>query len=172
MGFPCTAGQGRIEVTGHYYAPKMVSLSLDTDCPMLPATLAAVEKGGATTLKLAKEAKLAAINPFAVQYWEIPGYATDADVGVAITLRSIAAKRQLWKEFLEGSPIKLRLFGRENAWGSPHFFVVTAALIYTGPYTFKLRVDQVELMSATQTEEVRSRCERLQPRRHCAQIFS
>ena len=172
MGFPCTGGDGRIEVGGHYFAPKIISMILSTDCSMFPASLDQVRKAGASALALKSNSKLMALNPFAVQYWEIPGY-DDADVGFTIDLRSIAAKQQLWKQFLEKQPIQVKLYGRENAWiRGYHFFYVDAELINTGTQKFQIRIKKVTPLDGKGIQEIRDRCESLQPRRNCSQVFS
>ena len=172
MGFPCTGGDGRIEVGGHYFAPKIISMILSTDCSMFPSSLAQVRKAGVDALSLKNNSKLMALNPFAVQYWEIPGY-DDADVGFTIDLRSVAAKQQLWKQFLEKKPIQVKLFGRENAWiRGYHFFYVDAELINTGVQKFQMRIKKVTPLDSKGVEEIRNRCESLQPRRNCSQVFS
>lgn len=172
MGFPCTGGDGRIEVGGHYFAPKIISMILSTDCSMFPSSMDQVSKAGAGALALKNNSKLMALNPFAVQYWEIPGY-EDADVGFTIDLRSVAAKQQLWKQFLEKKPIEVKLYGRENAWiRGYHFFYVDAELINTGVQKFQMRIKKVTPLDNTGVEEIRERCERLQPRRNCSQVFS
>ncbi|NRA44932.1 MAG: hypothetical protein HRU09_08260 [Oligoflexales bacterium] len=172
MGFPCTGGDGRIEVGGHYFAPKIISMILSTDCSMFPSSLDQVRKAGVNALALKSNSKLMALNPFAVQYWEIPGY-DDADVGFTIDLRSVAAKQQLWKQFLEKKPIQVKLFGRENAWiRGYHFFYVDAELINTGVQKFQMRIKKVTPLDSKGVEEIRNRCESLQPRRNCSQVFS
>ncbi|MFK7823187.1 MAG: hypothetical protein AB8G05_03465 [Oligoflexales bacterium] len=171
MGFPCTGGDGRIEVGGHYFAPKIISLILSTDCSMFPSSLDKVRQAGVSALALKSNSKLMALNPFAVQYWEIPGY-DDADVGFTIDLRSIAAKQQLWKQFLEKKPIQVKLFGRENAWiRGYHFFDVDAELINTGVQKFQMRIKKVTPLDGKGIREIRDRCESLQPRRNCSQVF-
>lgn len=172
MGFPCTGGNGRIEVGGHYFAPKIVSLKLSTDCQMLPPSREDVQSAGTNALTMKQTAKLLAFNPFAVQYWEIPGF-SDADVGFSIDLRSVEAKQQLWREFVEKKPISIKLYGRENAWMRGYdFFFVDGELISTGALTFQLNIKEVKPLSKEEINQIRQRCEALQPRRSCHTIFS
>ena len=172
MGFPCTAGSGKIDVGGHYWAPKIVSLLLSTNCAMNQNNLQDITNTGRTALNLHDESKLMALNPFAVQYWEIPGL-EDADVGFSIDLRSIEAKQRVWRSFLEKKPIPVKLYGRENAWVRGYdFFYVEGELHHTGTFSFKLKVLDVKPLSENEIEEIRHRCEALQPRRNCSQVFS
>ena len=171
MGFPCTAGHGKIDVGGHYWSPKIVSLILSTDCTMQPG-LDQVQAAGAEALKLTPDARLMAFNPFAVQYWEIPGL-QDADVGFSIDLRSVEAKQRVWRSFLDKTPIPVRLYGRENAWVRGYdFFFVDGELHNTGPSSFQLKIRKVEPLKKAEINKIRTRCEALQPRRNCSQVFS
>src|SRR5690606_20526641 len=60
MGFPCTAGGGKIQVTGYQSAPKLVSFPLSTDCPMRPATAKDVDAAVKVAIGLPPEAKIMA----------------------------------------------------------------------------------------------------------------
>jgi hypothetical protein len=171
MGLPCTGGGGKVDWKGHYYKPKLVSYILSTDCRMKPSNLSVVREAGRSSLGLTEKAKLLAYNPFAVQYWEIPGL-PDADVGFTVDLRSVQAKQHVWKNYLGGQPIPVKLYGRENAWVmGNHFYSIDAEIIKTGNYTFELVVKKVEAMDSDALKIVKERCEALRPARKCYKVF-
>jgi len=172
MGFPCTNGKGRVDVGGHYWAPKIVSMILSTDCGMEPGTMDQVRLAGNEALKLNPSSRLLALNPFTVQYWEIPGL-QDADVGFSVQLRSVEAIQRVWRSFLEKKPIPVKLYGRENAWARGYdFFSVDGELETTGTHSFRLKINEVKPLSKEEIEAIRGRCESLQPRRDCSAVFS
>lgn len=171
MGFPCTGGNGRVELKGHYNNPKMVTFVLSTDCPMAPQTKEQAQSILSESLGLPKDVKLAAHTPFVVQFWEIPGM-SDADTGYQVELRSAPAVEGLWRRFLKNEPVKVRLYGRENTWAqSGNVFFVEGEIRMTGRTAFSLQVAQVKLMTSTDLSEVKARCEALLPKRNCGEVF-
>lgn len=171
MGFPCTGGGGRIDIKGHYGNPKMVSFILGTDCTMQPNTPDTVKSIVQTAIDLPATAKLMAITPFVVQYWEVTGM-TDADTGFSVDLRSGAAVDGGWARVQKKEPLRVRLFGRENAWvAGGHFYMVEADLRLTGRTQFQLEVAGVKSLSKEEIAEVKTRCEALKPSRNCADVF-
>ncbi len=172
MGIPCTGGMGRIDVKGkNYFAPKLVSFIMSTDCPMFPNNIDFVRVSGQQALGLTPEAKLKAFIPFVVQFWEIPGH-SDSDVGFTIDLRSIQGKEVTWKKFRENQPIRVKLYGRENAWVvGGHFYYVEADIVMAGQRAFKLNVINVKSLSPEELADVKNRCESLRPRRKCYKVF-
>lgn len=171
MGFPCTAGGGRVDVKGHAYAPKMVSFIVSTDCPMAAASKEHVKKLFVEAVGLPAETKLMAVNPFAVTFWEIPGM-PDADTGFAIELRSAPAIEGAWKRVRDKDKLRVRLFGRENAWvRGDHFYLVEADLHLAGSTQFALDVISVKALSKEEVAAVKARCEGLRTARNCGEIF-
>ena len=172
MGFPCTAGGGKIDLMGpSYIRPKMASLIFSTDCAMQPGIPAEVEKMGQQLLGLGEGAKLLAYNPFVVQFWEIPGF-RDADTGFTVDLRTVAALEGAWGKLREKEPLRVHLYGRENAWvQGDHIYFVEADVILTGNRSFQIQVAGARNLTDTELEEVRGRCESLRPRRNCNRIF-
>jgi hypothetical protein len=172
MGFPCTGGNGRIEIKGsNYQNAKMVSFILGTDCPMMPSDRTVVDKLVREQLDLPTKARLMAMTPLVVQYWEVPGM-TDADVGFAVELRSQAALGGQWRQVRENKPMHVKLYGRENAWvQGGHFYAVDADIKITGRYSFQLEVLGVKSLAGAELEEVKARCENLRPRRNCSDVF-
>lgn len=172
MGFPCTGGSGRIEIKGtHYHNPKMVTFILGTDCPMSPQDKGTVDKLVRESLDLPPGAKLMAITPFVLQYWEIPGM-TDADTGFQVDLRSAAALEGAWKRVRENEPLHVKLYGRENAWvQGGHFYAVDADLRLTGRHAFQVQVTGVKSLSEEELQELKGRCEALRPKRNCTDVF-
>jgi hypothetical protein len=171
MGFPCTAGGGKVDVKGHAYAPKMVSFVVSTDCPMAAASKEHVKKLFAEAVGLPAETKLMAVNPFAVTFWEIPGM-PDADTGFAIELRSAPAIEGAWKRVRDKDKLRIRLYGRENAWvRGDHFYLVEADLHLAGNTQFALDVVSVKALSKEEIATVKTRCEALRTARNCGEIF-
>lgn len=172
MGFPCAGGGGRIDVTGSYYAPRVVSFVLSTSCPLTAPGASEVDSQVRAKLGLAESAKSLAFNPFAVQYWEVPATG-DADVGFVVDLRSVEARQRLWKNFYEHKePIQVKLYGRENAWISGnYFYTVDAQLVYEARTSFRLEVKKVRPLGRQEFSDVRVRCESLMPRRNCDHVF-
>jgi len=169
MGFPCTAGNARMEWKGHYINPKMLAFSLGNDCAMAPkdhieAARKVVEESGIPT-----SSRILAYNPFGVQYWELSDFG-EADVGYMVDVRTIPSRKELWKEFTAGNqPFKIRLYGRENAWTqNDQFYEVDAEIRLTSRTTFGLHVVQVKLLDDAGKAAVKSRCEGLRPKRDCA----
>lgn len=172
MGFPCTAGGGKIDVTGYQSAPKLVSFPLSTDCPMSPSNAKGVEMAVKSVTDLPDEAKIMAYYPFVVQYWEIPDY-EDADVGFSVDLVTSRAQAGLWQGLrLRDESIAVRLYGRENAWvQGDQLYEVEALLKKTGATSFELQVISAKGLTREEVATVKERCYGLSPRRNCAAAF-
>jgi hypothetical protein len=171
MGVPCTGGSGRIDIKGHYHNPKLVSFIIGTDCLMNPSRTSEVQAMLSEKFGLSSDNKLMAYTPFVVQYWEIPG-ASDADVGFSVDLRSTIGTQNLWKQFRANSPIRVELYGRENAWvKGESFYHVTVDLVYSDRKSFRLDVNKIESLTPEQVEAVKMRCEELKPKRKCLEVF-
>ncbi|MDD9950130.1 MAG: hypothetical protein OXT67_01065 [Zetaproteobacteria bacterium] len=170
MGFPCTAGEGKIEVAGHYWGPKIVGFDLGNDCKMLKLMPVQLQEHMPRLLGLQADARVAAHVPFGVQYWEIPEY-RDAKVGSIVELRTPRAKKVLWRDFLEGQDIQVNLYGRENAFNSPNVYSVRARLRKTTERSFALMVDEVKKLDRQQEQQVLLRCEKMTTHKKCAQVF-
>ncbi len=171
MGFPCTAGNGRLAYQGHYYLPKIASFILSTECPMLnaePTRLLAplLEIGGFPT-----GTQLVTLNPFVTQYWELQSF-PDADVGFAVELTSNEALNRLWHPWKEGKGFDVRLYGRENSWIKDRaFYEVRARIEPYGRSSFKLVLLAVAALNKDEENKIKERCEKLQPKRRCDLVF-
>ena len=171
MGFPCTAGSGRVDIKGNVNAPKMVTFAISTDCPMTANSKEAIKKAFVESIGLPDTTKLIAINPFAVHFWEIPGM-PDADTGFTVELRSASAIEGAWKRIRDKEKLRIRLFGRENAWvRGDHFYLVEADLRLLGSSQFGLEIISVKALGKDELEAVKSRCHALRTARNCAEIF-
>jgi hypothetical protein len=172
MGIPCSAGRGKVDVTGtNYLAPKMLAFPIATDCPMEPLNLSDIANAGKTALGLGPNSKVLAFNPFAVQFWEMPGF-TDTDVGFTVEFRSAAALEGGWSKLRENNPIRLNLYGRENAWvQGDNLYLVEADLLLTDKHAFKLKPVTIRPVTPDELTAARGRCEKIRPRRNCSQIF-
>jgi hypothetical protein len=170
MGFPCTGGSGRIELKGNYYNPKMVTFIVSNGCGMMPASKDVVEKMVHEAFDLPKEARLMAYTPFVVQYWEVPQVG-EAATGFAIELRSAAATEKLWKKFKD-QPVRVKLYGREDAWGQGNnFYFVEADLKMTGRNAFQLEVLSVKPLTKEEVTQTKERCEAIRPKQNCGEVF-
>ena len=161
-----------MEVIGYYFSPKAVHFTLDTSCPMLKTSQEKIRQSALQLLQLTPTASLLAINPFTVQYWEIPGFDA-ADVGTALELPAIETQVKRWNPVTKGAPIEVRLYGRENAWVPGNVvYEVQGELIVTSQSRFQLRVKQAKAMTKEEEEQVITRCKALEPARDCTQVFS
>lgn len=172
MGFPCSDGGGRVEVKGNIHAPKMVSFIISTDCSMSANNKDSIKKQFSDVFNLPVTSKLMAVNPFAVHFWEIPGM-PDADTGFVIELRSAPAIEGGWKRLLrDQEKLRVRLFGRENAWvRGDHFYLVEADIALVGTTRFKLEVASVKVLKPDELEALKLRCRVLRTARNCDEIF-
>lgn len=172
MGFPCTAGDGRIDWKGTNYArPKIVSFLLETSCPMAPRDKTQLQAAAQKNLGFGTDSPLLALTPFMVQYWEIQDF-SEADVGLAVDLRSGRSLDQAWKNLRADQPLKVLLVGRENAWVDSDFlYAVDAEIRITAKNRFQLRVANVRILSGNELQAVKGRCEALRPERDCQRVF-
>lgn len=172
MGFPCTGGEGRIDWKGtNYNRPKMVSFLLETSCPMSPTDKSKVQHEASQVLGFSKEAAFVALNPFMVQYWEIPGLG-EADTGITVDLRSGKGLDEGWTSFIKPKPMRIFLVGRENAWVPGNFmYAVEGELVWASKNRFSLKVDKARVLKTSELEDVKKRCEALKPPRDCSKVF-
>ena len=172
MGFPCTGGNGLVDWKGtNWTRPKMVSFILATDCAVEPSDPARVAAILREKFSLPPTAPLIAYNPFVVQFWEIPGLG-EADTGFTVELRADDSLGKPWARLLKNEPLRVQLYGRENAWvQGDYIYSVTADLMVTGRNRFKLQIVDAQTMGPDDIDAVRQRCEQLRPRRNCSQIF-
>lgn len=172
MGFPCAGGEGKMEVTGYYYSPKMVRFVLDTACSMITTSQEKIRQAAVQTWNLTPTTSLLAINPFAVQYWEMPGF-EEADVGTFLELRSIEGQAKRWNPIIKGQPIEVRLYGRENAWVQENVvYEIRGELHVVAQHRFQLRVKHAKAMTKDEEKVVLQRCKAIQPARDCTQVFT
>jgi hypothetical protein len=78
-----------------------------------------------------------------------------------------------WQKFsTKGDPIKIRLYGRENAWKpGKKLYEVEAQLLPEGRSSFKLQVQTARSLDDQMRKEVSDRCESLRPKRGCEEVF-
>ena len=172
MGFPCAGSDAKMEVNGYFFAPKLVRFSLDTACPMLKTSQAQIQQDVVQTWRLNPSSALLAINPFAVQYWEIPDFG-EADVGDTLELRSVEVQFKKWNLVTKGKSIEVRLYGRENAWTQDNIvYEVQGELLVVSQHHFQLRVKVAKAMTKGEEKQVLVRCKALQPARECDQVFT
>ena len=160
-----------METVGNYFAPKMVSFPVTTDCPMGPAQLPLVFSKVTGVTPLGPDSRLMAYNPFQVQYWELPGF-PDADTSFSIDLRSTTARTNIWPKLRQGERQPLKLYGRENAWGrAAVLYEVDAHLQMLGQFGFKLHIDDVRPLSEAGRLRVEASCQSKRPRLDCDRVF-
>lgn len=172
MGFPCSGGEGRIDWKGtNYTRPKMVSFLLETSCQMAPTDHSRLKAEATRVAKISDTAPLIAFNPFATQYWEISGY-DDADTSYSIDLRSNQSLEDGWNRFLKGTPLKVLLIGRENAWVPGNkIYAVDGELHPSKKNRFTLKVISARRLSSEELQKFKVRCESLRPERSCSEVF-
>lgn len=174
MGFPCTGGRGRIDKRGGSESvPALVHFHLQTSCLMDPSSAPEAEKTVRQKLRMPEDSQLIAYYPFSVQYWEFVQF-PDRDTGLSPTLYSENGIQQGWMRFVNKSePIRVKLYGRENAWvRGKELFEVEALLQFEGRSTFRLNVLQAKALSPEEKAAVMQRCDEIKPKRNCAEIFA
>lgn len=172
MGFPCTGGGGMLEYRENFYNPKIVSFHIPNSCALKPAARDTVMQFGVNTLGFGAESNLLAYYPLAIQYWELVDY-TDADVGYVVDLRSQKSREEGWKNFsTKKTPLKVRLFGRENAWVKDNrFYQADVQFVFNGRDRFTIEVLDAKALDEKEFKEVQERCEALRPQRPCQTVF-
>jgi hypothetical protein len=150
----------------------MVSFLLETSCPAGPLDHSKIQKEASEKLGVSKDSKLLALTPFVIQYWEIPESA-DADTSFAVDLRTNKGLDQVWTSFIKPKPLRIHLFGRENAWVPGNFmYAVEGDLVWASKNRFTFKVDQARHLTSTEISTIKSRCEALKPPRDCSRVFS
>ncbi len=173
MGFPCTLGRGRIDKRGSDNTPSLVHFVLQTSCPMEPATAEEAEKVVRQRLRMPDDSRLIAYYPFSVQYWEFVQF-PEKDTGPSPTLYSAPGISQGWQKFAnKNEPIRVKLYGRENAWErGKELFEVEALLQPDGRSFFKLQIVQAKAMNSDEKTAALGRCDEIKPKPNCAEIFN
>jgi hypothetical protein len=171
MGFPCTAGRGRIDKKGDN-TPSVVTFHLQNSCPMQPGRTEDVEAVVRQKLAIPADSRLIAYYPLSVDYWEFVD-STEADVGFRPEIYTPTAITQNWQKFsTKGEPLNLRLYGRENAWQpGKKLYEIEAQMLPEGRSTFRLQVKGAKVLGDEEKKAVRERCDALRPKRDCSQIF-
>lgn len=171
MGFPCTAGRGRIDKKGDN-TPSVVTFHLQNSCPMQPGRTEDVEAAVRQKIPIPVDSRLIAYYPLSVDYWEF-AETPEADVGYRPEIYTPEAINQKWQKFTtKNEPLKLRLYGRENAWEPGRkLYEVDAQMALEGRSTFRLQVKSARVLSEDEKAAVRTRCEGLRPKRDCGQVF-
>ncbi len=171
MGFPCSAGRGRIDKKGDN-TPSVVTFHLQNSCPMQPGRTEDVEAAVRQKIPIPADSRLIAYYPLSVDYWEFVD-TPEADVGYRPEIFTPEAITQSWQKFTTKSEaLKLRLYGRENAWEPGRkLYEVEAQMQPEGRSTFRLQVKAAKVLSDEEKASVRERCEGLRPKRDCGQVF-
>lgn len=172
MGFPCSGGDGRVDWKGsHYERPKLVEMILANDCPMGPVDQQALKLLAKKELGIPTESTVGAYTPFMVQFWEIPALG-ESDIGFSVAMRDNDSLTTTWGKMIKGEPLRILLFGRENAWTqTDRLYMVEADIVITSRNRFRLKPASVKVMTTKDIEAVRLRCEALRPARNCASVF-
>jgi len=172
LGFPCTAGRGRIDKKGSENVPSVVTFHLQNSCPMQPGRPEDVEMLVRQKLAIPADSHLIAYYPLAVDYWEFVDY-TEQDVGFRPELYAPTSISQGWQKFsTKSEALKIRLFGRENAWEpGKKLYEVEALLLPESRNTFRVQVQSARSLDEASKSAIRERCDGLRPKRDCAQFF-
>jgi hypothetical protein len=172
LGFPCTAGRGRIDKKGGENIPSVVTFHLQNSCPMQPGRPEDVEMLVRQKLAIPVDSHLIAYYPLAVDYWEFVDF-PEKDIGFRPELYMPTSISQGWQKFSSKSEaLKIRLFGRENAWEpGKKLYKVEARLLPEGRSTFRLEVLSAQSLDDPSKNAVRERCEALRSKHECGQFF-
>ncbi len=169
MGFPC-ANHGKIETKGKIRSPKIISFNFNVACSMTSFSKPEINQLINQKLQLQSSSRMLAFNPFALQYWRF-GTSNDAGVGTTAKIQTYQ-NLALWKRFIQGEAIDVRLYGRENAWINQNtFYEVQARIIYLEHKKFKLDVVSVNKLTPEKTREIFESCSKLKPKRPCHLAF-
>jgi hypothetical protein len=171
MGFPCSGGRGEVDVTGYPSSPKMVAFNISNSCPMSPMgqheAKAKIDAEG----NLGGATSLLAYFPMSIQYWELEGF-PEADVGSVVELRSDVGLNQAWKTFQKGQPLKLKVFGRENAWlNLYHMYQADIELVKQSETTFKIKVVGMKMLNEEELGQAQRRCLTSLSSNTCGEVF-
>jgi len=172
MGFPCSAGRGRIDKKGSDSVPSVVTFHLQNSCPMQPSRPEDIEVLARQKLGIPVDSRLIAYYPLSVDYWEFVDF-SEHDTGYRPKLFIPASIANGWQKFTaKGEAIKIRLYGRENAWEpGKKLYEVEATLHSEGRSTFRLRVNVARPIDDQKRKAVSDRCGSLRPKRGCEEIF-
>lgn len=173
MAIPCTGGDGKIEILGNYNNPKTVRFIIGNDCAVKNFASKKIKEVMSSIFSENEEVKMLAVNPFAVQFWEIENI-KDSSVGFMVELRSDESLKKLWPDFIhKQTPIAVKLFGRENSWTDrTHMFSVDAQIVYSSRKKFRLEPRAIHLMTDELVSAARFRCQALKPQRPCFNVFT
>ena len=171
MGVPCAGGVGQVDWKGYYSNPKVVQLTFSNDCQMTSLKEPEIQNHVMEVLNLQTSNQMVALNPLAVQFWELPE-GMDADVGYHLTLRSNRSKQVLWPLMRKGDPVEVRLYGRENSWGSSNqFYKVEGVVRLSGTAKFQFELSKITPLTDEQLVELKNLCFSLEPKRDCSKVF-
>ena len=172
MGFPCSAGGGKVDITGkHYGNPQMISLLLTNSCPMKPVDQQAFLASVRERYGLNDKGSMLALYPFEVHYWELIEF-NDADLGEIVELRSTAALKKGWKRLTDGGALHLRMYGYENGWiDKHHLYAVEAEVKLVARKRFGIQILSAQSMDEQQALEVKKRCEAIRIGQNCDRVF-
>jgi hypothetical protein len=173
MGFPCTAGGGKVDITGkHYGNPGMIGLMLTNSCPMQPVDKSSFIQSVERQLNLGANSRLLAIYPFELLYWELPDF-TDADLGDTVELRTRDSLKKGWLPMTENGSLRLKLWGRENGWVSKHnIYYVEAEVKLVARKRFALKVTNAKMLGTDEITAVRKKCENQRSVSECGTLFT
>lgn len=173
MGFPCTKGRGRIDRKGgSESAPALVNFHMPTSCPMAPATGEEAERVLRQRLNIPTDSRLIAYYPLSIDYWEFL-LTGERDTGFVPGVYSQSGLNLWQKLSTKSEAIRVRLYGRENAWDRGKVvYEVEADIVYESRSTFRLQVIRAQALSSEQKEAVRLRCDEIKPKRDCGEVFN
>jgi hypothetical protein len=171
MGVPCTSGDGQVRWTDKYLAPKLVGFRMTNACPMIPTDLLKLSAEVTNVLGLDEAARLLAFTPMSIQFWELEGL-PELDTGYEIEFRSPQSLNKVWPKVRDGEPLPVVVYGRENSWfqNGPMFKARGEIIVYQRN-KFRIDVKELSVLTDEQRQEVRAKCERINPKSVCAGIF-
>lgn len=161
MGIPCTGEAGNMKIFGGYYAPKMITYSLDTSCKMSNVNRELVEQRLRRITEVQDESigfVLASYTPMDIRYWRIEGW-KDSGVGSTVSFRSLKIKTELWPSMRDrSSSVGVELYGRENSWSESSMVGVKIAMKNLGDSRFSIQIDKAWFLDSTEQKNVQQEC--------------
>ncbi len=171
MGLPCSAGGGTFDFRGERKKASLVRFHMDVGCPMKNSDASAVASAVRSRIGLSPEAKPVAIHAMSVQVWEIPEL-RDLGVGEYVALRTMPGL-QFFRGMNEQTPLRVRLYGKENSWvPSDKWYQMDADIYLSGYTTFRTELVSAQIMDRSSLKQLKQKCSRSRSPASCDAVLS
>jgi|GEM_PF-4771454 len=171
MGLPCSGGNGTFDFRGERKKASLVRFHMDVGCPMKNSSPAIASSIVRSAVGLASTAQPTAINAMSVQVWEVPSFA-DLGVGEYVALRTMAGV-QFFKDMNETTPLRVKLYGKENSWiPSKQWYEMEANIYISGYTSFRTELISAKIMNRSDKRSLKKRCLRSRSAAACKAVLS